>query len=120
MACAAIIGLTGFVATVSPASALPAAVIALPHQLKENSPLIEVYVRRGAAVRPGVVRPGGWVRPARYTWRPGGASAAGAAIGFVAAATAVAWAGAPPVPGGTTPILVSDRVSGRSARNTHV
>jgi hypothetical protein len=39
------------------------------------------------------------VRPARYTWRPGGAIAAGAAIGFVTAATAVAWAGAPPVAG---------------------
>jgi hypothetical protein len=39
------------------------------------------------------------VRPARYTWRPGGAIAAGAAIGFVTAATAAAWAGAPPVAG---------------------
>jgi hypothetical protein len=62
-------------------------------------------VRRGGAVvrpgvaRAGVVRPGGWVRPARYTWRPGGAIAAGAAIGFVAATTAVAWAGSPPAPG---------------------
>jgi hypothetical protein len=56
-------------------------------------------VRRGAVVRPGVVRPGGWVRPAYYHWRPGGAIAAGAAIGFVAAATAVAWAGSPPAPG---------------------
>jgi hypothetical protein len=72
-------------------------------------------VRRGAAVRPGVVRPnvvrtsvvrtgvvagrGRWVRPARYYWRPGGAIAAGAAIGFVTAATAAAWAGAPPVAG---------------------
>jgi hypothetical protein len=48
-------------------------------------------------VRPGV-RPGGWVRPA-YRWGPGGAIAAGAAIGFVAAATAASWAGAPPAPG---------------------
>jgi hypothetical protein len=61
-------------------------------------------VRRGAVARPGVVRagavrPGGWVRPAHYTWRPGGAIAAGAAIGFVAAATAAAWAGSPPAPG---------------------
>ena len=48
-------------------------------------------------VRPGV-RPGAWVRPA-YRWGPGGAIAAGAAIGFVAAATAAAWAGAPPAPG---------------------
>src|SRR5262249_52740429 len=54
-------------------------------------------VRRGAVVAPGV-RYGGWARPAGYWWRPGGAIAAGAAIGFVTAATAVAWAGAPPAP----------------------
>jgi hypothetical protein len=48
-------------------------------------------------VRPGV-RPGGWVRPA-YRGGPGGAIAAGAAIGFVAAGTAAAWAGAAPAPG---------------------
>jgi hypothetical protein len=51
-------------------------------------------VRRGAAVRPGGV---GWARP--YRWPRGGAIAAGAAIGFVTAATAAAWAGAPPAPG---------------------
>jgi hypothetical protein len=60
-------------------------------------------VRRTTVVRPGVrpvpVRPGGWVRPAHYWWRPGGAIAAGAAIGFVTAATAAAWAGAAPAPG---------------------
>ena len=33
---------------------------------------------------------GGWNRS--YTWLPGGAIAAGAAIGFIAAGTAVAWA----------------------------
>jgi hypothetical protein len=54
-------------------------------------------VRHGAVA--GVARPGRWVRPGHYTWRPGGAIAAGAALGFVAAATAVAWAGPPPVPG---------------------
>jgi hypothetical protein len=50
--------------------------------------------------RPGV-RPGygpRYVRPA-YRWGPGGAIAAGAALGFVAAGTAVAWAGAAPAPG---------------------
>jgi hypothetical protein len=96
----------------------------LQQQIKQDSPVIDVVVarrggaahrttvvgprggvasrttvRRGAAVRPGVARSGHWVRPARYTWRPGGAIAAGAAIGFVAAGTAVAWAGTPPVPG---------------------
>ncbi len=44
------------------------------------------------------VRGGGWARPGNYWWRPGGAVAAGAAIGFVAAGTAVAWAGAAPGP----------------------
>jgi hypothetical protein len=57
--------------------------------------------RRTTVVGPrgGVARAGGWVRPSRYFWPAGGAIAAGAAIGFVTAATAVAWAGAPPAPG---------------------
>lgn len=42
---------------------------------------------------------GGWARPGSYRWPIGGAIAAGAAIGFVTAATAVAWAGAAPAPG---------------------
>jgi len=95
----------------------------LQPQLKQDSQLIEVraraggsvrrttvvgprggaasrtVVRGGAVVRPGVARPGRWVRPANYYWRPGGAIAAGAAIGFVAAASAVAYAGSPPAPG---------------------
>jgi hypothetical protein len=102
--CAVVIGLAGFAATISPTSALSGASGALPYQLRQDSPVIEVVVRRGAVgrpgvVRPGVVRPGGWVRPAHYYWRPGGAIAAGVAIGFVAAAIAAAWAGAPPAPG---------------------
>ena len=40
-----------------------------------------------------------WARPGRYYWPRGGAIAAGAAIGFVTAATAAAWAGAAPAPG---------------------
>jgi hypothetical protein len=44
------------------------------------------------------VRTGGWARPANYHWRPGGAIAAGAAIGVVSAATAAAWAGPAPGP----------------------
>jgi hypothetical protein len=108
---------------VSPASAIViGAGNALQNQLNQDSSVIEVVERRGGAVRrttvvgprggaasrtvvrtgavvrPGV-RPGGWVRPAHYYWRPGGAIAAGAAIGFVAAATAAAWAGSPPAPG---------------------
>ena len=55
-----------------------------------------------AVVRPGWhgggVRYGGWVRPSRYWWGPGGAIAAGAAIGFVTAAAAASWAGAAPGP----------------------
>ena len=42
---------------------------------------------------------GGWARPGWYGWPRGGAIAAGAAIGFVTAATAAAWAGAPPASG---------------------
>ena len=48
--------------------------------------------------RPPVVRPGwgygGWHRPG-YGWRPGGAIAAGAAIGFLTAAAAATAAPAP-------------------------
>ncbi len=94
MACAVALGLAGFAITASPASALTAgANSALQYQLKQLSPIIEVVVRRGGAVRrttvvgprgnvasrtvvrrgavvrPGVVRPGGWVRPANYYWR---------------------------------------------------
>lgn len=51
--------------------------------------------RTTTVVRRPVAR---WARPGHYWWRPGGAMAAGAAIGFVTAATAVAWAGAAPAP----------------------
>ena len=47
--------------------------------------------------RPYVIGPG--YRVARPWWRPGTAVAAGAAIGFIGAAAAVAWAGQPPAPG---------------------
>ena len=121
--CAGIL-FASFMTMVEPASALiPQSHGSLQKQLKQDGPITEVYVRRGggarrttvvgprggvasrtvvrggAVVRPGVVRPGGWVRPAHYYWRPGGAIAAGAAIGVVTAATAAAWAGAPPAPG---------------------
>jgi hypothetical protein len=66
----------------------------LQMQLGQDRPLIDVVVYRGAVVG----RSGRWVRPARYAWRPGGAIAAGAAIGSVSAATAAAWAGSPPAP----------------------
>lgn len=46
-----------------------------------------------------VVRGGGWARPGWYRWPRGGAIAAGAAIGFVTAASAAAWAGAAPAAG---------------------
>jgi hypothetical protein len=124
MACTVTIGLAGLAMTAVPASAfVGGADSSLQQQLRQNNQIIEVVVRRGgvarrttvvgprggvasrtvvrrgAVVRPGVVRPGRWVRPARYHWRPGGEIAAGAAIGFVTAATAAAWAGAPPVAG---------------------
>jgi hypothetical protein len=47
--------------------------------------------------RPYVIGPG--YRVARPWWRPGTAVAVGAAIGFVGAASVVAWAGQPPGPG---------------------
>jgi hypothetical protein len=115
--------------TGSTASAINAgAVGTLGYQIKQDSSVVNVVVRRGGAarrttvvgprggvasrtvvrrgavVRPGV-RPGyagggvRWARPGRYYWPRGGAVAAGAAIGFVTAATAAAWAGAAPAPG---------------------
>jgi hypothetical protein len=123
MACAAIIGLAGFAMAVSPASAFVRADSSLQQQLKQNSDLTEVMVRGGGARRTTVVGPRGgvasrtvvrggavvrpgyrgggvrWARPGRYVWPRGGAIAAGAAIGFVTAATAAAWAGAAPAPG---------------------
>jgi hypothetical protein len=48
--------------------------------------------------RGGAFHYGGWTRPG-YGWAPGGAIAAGAAIGFISAAAAASWAGAAPGPG---------------------
>lgn len=56
-------------------------------------PLARPPYARPPAYRPG--RP--WVR--NYYWRPGGAIAAGVAIGVLGAAAAAAYAGAPPQPG---------------------
>jgi len=128
-ASAFVVGLAGLAIMVSPASALVTGPqSAVQQQIKQDSPVTEVYVRRGGAVRrttvvgprggvasrtvvrggavarPGAVRPGygggvRWARPGWYRWPAGGAIAAGAALGFVTAATAVAWAGAAPAPG---------------------
>ena len=122
MARTVIIGLAGLAMPVTASAFVGGVDSSLQQQLKQNNQATEVVVRhggvarrttvvgprggvasrtvvrRGAVVGPGV-RPGRWVRPANYYWRPGGAIAAGAAIGFVTAATAAAWAGAPPAPG---------------------
>jgi len=63
-----------------------------------NRTTVNRNVNRAVAGGPGW-RGGTWTRPGNFWWRPGGAVAAGAAIGFVTAATAVAWAGAAPAPG---------------------
>ena len=59
-----------------------------------------VYRRRRLSRR-GVYRGGygGWARPGWYRWGPGGAIAAGAAVGVLATGAAVAYAGQPPAPG---------------------
>jgi hypothetical protein len=68
-----------------------------------RGPRGNVVAGRGAVVRPGYrplpVGPG-WVRPASYWWHPGLAIASGAAIGFVTASAASAYANSrPPAPG---------------------
>ena len=107
----------GLLAASAPTQAAPLAPTgALQTQVNGASDVSEVavVVRRGAAMGPRgnvyryrgttVVRPGypaaRWARPTWYRWGPGGAIAAGAAIGFVAAAGAAAYATAPaPAPG---------------------
>ncbi len=73
------------------------------HRPPVNRPGVRPPVHRPVAVRPRgvVVAPRTvWVgRPGWYRWNPGGAIAAGAAIGFVTAAAAASWAGAPPQQG---------------------
>ena len=56
-------------------------------------------VYRGGVYRGGAYHYGGWARPGWYGWGPGGAIAAGAAIGVIGAAAAAAYAGQPPAPG---------------------
>ena len=58
-------------------------------------------VYRGGAYRGGVYRGGygAWARPGWYHWGPGGAIAAGAAVGVLAAGAAAAYAGSAPAPG---------------------
>jgi hypothetical protein len=53
------------------------------------------YVGRGPRGNVVVGRTTAWVRPGWYRWPPGGAIAAGAALGFVAASAAVAYGTAP-------------------------
>jgi hypothetical protein len=71
-----------FATTTSPLSALV---------IPSNSPLQQQFRQDSPSTKVVVAHRGGAVRRT--------AIAAGAAIGFVAAASAVAWAGAPPAPG---------------------
>jgi len=59
---------------------------------------VNVNGKRGLYTGRHVYTGGVWVRPSAYWWPVGGAVAAGAALGFVAAATAAAWAGPSPGP----------------------
>lgn len=116
VACAVTIGFAGFAMTAGPASALvTGADSALRQQLRQNNSITSineiVVVRRGnVARRTAVVGPHGGV--ASRTVVRGGAIAAGAAIGFVTAATAAAWAGAPPAPNDCWYYTDPDRTQG--------
>lgn len=108
---------------VAPAPVLDSQVVEVQYRARRAAPrrtvvrsrtVVRPVARPGVrvvrpAVRPGVVRPGSTVivrpaRPARYygswyrpyRWSPGGAIAAGAAIGFLGAAAAAAYYSAPP------------------------
>jgi len=66
----------------------------------------------GAAIgRPPIRRGAVVIQPRRY-WRPGGAIAAGAAVGFLAGVAAVSVAGSPPKPGYCWYYTDSSRTSG--------
>lgn len=106
----------GLLAAAAPAQAAPLAPTGALQAQANGAPdvtEVAVVVRRGVAVGPRgnayryrsttVVRPAPvarWARPGWYRWGPGGAIAAGAAVGFIAAAGAAAYATAPaPAPG---------------------
>ncbi len=57
------------------------------------------YGYHGGVYRGGYGAYGGWARPGWYRWGPGGAIAAGAALGVLATGAAIAYAGQPPAPG---------------------
>jgi len=105
------LGVATFAGSVS-AMTLGRGASVIPGASADASMVTEVAQRGGArragAVRPGLNRPGGGViahpgwRPDHHPgWRPGwgGVAAGAAALGFVSAATAYAWAGSPPYPG---------------------
>ena len=100
----------------APAPAVSAPLNVAPLAAQSGNPLtLEVQRRFGGRGRvyvgPRFARPVGVWRPRRaYVigpgyrvvrpwWRPGTAVVAGAALGFIAAGAAVAWAGQPPGPG---------------------
>jgi hypothetical protein len=56
-------------------------------------------VYHGGVYRGGGYRYGGWARPGGSWWPTGGAIAAGAAVGVLAAGAAAAYAGSAPAPG---------------------
>jgi hypothetical protein len=101
LVCIGIIAVGATAATDTPVSALNIGPTGrLGSQAVSDSSITQIVVRRGAVVRPGYAGGGvRWARPGWYRWPAGGAIAAGAAIGFVAAASAAAYAGAPPAPG---------------------
>jgi hypothetical protein len=85
-------------ASTGPTSPAPLRSTAVPEQMKDISRLVEVgaLARDDCAV---VGACGGWVGPGRYWWPPGDAVLVGAAIRFVEARNAPAYAGPPPAPG---------------------
>lgn len=127
LSCAATLAVSQFTLGCLPAAAMNIGAAGTLAAVTQDHPIVQVRAvarggravvgpRGGAVVHRGgaVVGPrgnvavrrstvvggrGGWARPGWYRWPVGGAIAAGAAIGFVSAATAAAWAGAAPAPG---------------------
>jgi len=98
IAASTVLSAFALLASTGPTSPAPLHPTAAHEQMKDISGIVQVRaVARGGCAVVGLR--GGWAGPGWYWWPPGGAVVAGAAIRFVEARNAPAYAGAPPASG---------------------
>jgi hypothetical protein len=97
IAASTVLSAFALLASTGPTSSAPLHPTAVHEQMKDISGLVEVGAlgRRSCAA---VGACGAWVGPGWYWWPPGGAVLVGAAIRFVEARNAPAYAGPQPAP----------------------